>query len=168
MQYRYCPVCGHALTPGSRQPGHEGDHQQCEDCGTVLYRNSKPCAGALVVRDGRVLLARRAIEPALGAWDIPGGFLEYGEHPEAGAIRELHEETGLDIEIQELIGMYMDRYGEESDWILNIYYSATAGGEPQPASDVDLLHWFALDELPTEMAFHHEYEVLKDWKKRAN
>ena len=56
--------------------------------------NAKPTGSALVVREGRVPLVRRAIEPARGAWDIPGGFLEHDEHPEAGAVRELQEGTG--------------------------------------------------------------------------
>ena len=53
----------------------------CPACGAGHWRNAKPCAGALVVRDGRLLLVRRSMEPWLGWWDIPGGFCEEDEHP---------------------------------------------------------------------------------------
>lgn len=64
---------------------------KCGVCGKWHYHNSKPCAGALVVRDGKVLLAQRGVEPFKGYWDIPGGFLEAGEHPEHGAFAFGHE-----------------------------------------------------------------------------
>lgn len=108
MHYKYCSICGCEL--GEGKPFAP---QQCDNCGNPHYHNSKPCSGALVVREGKVLLARRGVEPYKGCWDVPGGFLESGEHPEQGAIRELREETGLNIRLNGLLGMYMDRYGAD-------------------------------------------------------
>jgi 8-oxo-dGTP diphosphatase len=167
-RYRFCPRCGGPL----RYPeaaASQGD-PVCSACGFVFYRNSKPTAGALVVRDGRVLLARRAIDPSAGKWDIPGGFLKHGEHPLDGVIRELREETGLEVEPGNLIGMYVDVYrdGEDDpDFILNVYFEAEAvSGEPVAADDVAELRWFAPDDLPGDWAFTHTCDVIADWKRQ--
>jgi ADP-ribose pyrophosphatase YjhB (NUDIX family) len=136
----------------------------CTACGHVHYRNAKPCAGALVARDGRLLLVKRAIQPFLGYWDIPGGFLEEDEHPETGAIREALEETGLKVRLTDLFGFYVDRYGDEGDYCLNIYFLAeVVGGQERPADDAAELAWFAPNELPEQIAFDHAREVLDDW-----
>lgn len=111
------------------------------------------------------MLAKRAIEPFKGYWDIPGGFLEAGEHPEAGTKRELLEETGLEIRLTGLLGIYMDEYGAGNYFTLNIYYLAeVTSGTPSATDDVAELEWFALDNLPTQFAFAHEYQVMTDLK----
>ncbi|MFN0072976.1 MAG: NUDIX hydrolase [Chloroflexota bacterium] len=141
----------------------------CTRCDRPLYENSRPCAGVVVVRDHRVLLAKRGIEPLKGYWDIPGGFLEAGEDPAAGAVRELLEETGLHIELHELLGMFVDRYGagDHALFTLNIYFLADApDGEPQPEDDVAELAWFGRYELPDALAFPHLRLVLQRWLER--
>ncbi|MBV9278596.1 MAG: NUDIX hydrolase [Chloroflexi bacterium] len=167
MTYRFCPMCAHPLA-WRTVPDDSHPRLSCAACGFVFYFNSRPCAGALAVREGKVLLSRRAVEPARGTWDIPGGFLENGEHPRDGAIRELQEETGLTIVPTELLGIYLDRYGDMPESTLNVYYlAAVQDGTPQPASDAAELGWFGPDELPSELAFPHERQVLEDWKRRA-
>ena len=76
--FRYCPMCGSALAEQEIDARRRG---VCPACGYVHWRNAKPCAGALVIRNGKVLLVRRAVEPFKGYWDIPGGFCEADEHP---------------------------------------------------------------------------------------
>jgi len=155
---RFCSHCGGLLKELARS------HQVCTACGRVHYRNAKPCAGALIARDGRLLLVKRAIQPFLGYWDIPGGFLEEDEHPEAGAVREALEETGLEVQVTDLLGFYVDRYGDEGGYCLNIYFLAeVTGGQEHPADDAAELAWFAPDELPDQIAFDHAREVLDDW-----
>jgi ADP-ribose pyrophosphatase YjhB (NUDIX family) len=169
MRYRFCPRCGGALqsridVDGSVTPA-------CSCCGFVFYRNSKLAVGALVKRDGQVLLARRAIEPATGMWDIPGGFLQHGEHPEAGVVRELREESGIEIRPTALIGMYVDVYGDDDeddpDFVLNLYYEAVVvRGDPVAADDVAEFVWLSPQELPeSRWAFRHSPEVIADWRR---
>jgi len=169
--FRYCPYCRTDLVT-EHQEGQ--DRQRCPGCGEMFYRNSKPCAGALVVDgQGRLLLARRAIEPFKGMWDIPGGYLEEGEHPEAGAIREVLEETGLDVRITALVGMYMDTYGAEGVSTLNVFYEAEVVGEiPETLTakdDVSELCWFDVDALPmAEFSFENGKQAIADWLARRH
>jgi NAD+ diphosphatase len=163
--WRWCPRCREELR------GNES-RVECAACGFVAYASSKSTAGALVEDgNGRVLLARRAKEPFKGRWDIPGGFLEAGEHPLDGLRRELREETGLEVEPQEFLGVWMDRYGGEStaEATLNLYWTARVeGGEARAADDVDDLRWFEPEELPApdELAFQNVPLVLAAWRAR--
>ncbi|MBE7554651.1 MAG: NUDIX hydrolase [Anaerolineales bacterium] len=158
MKYSFCPKCGNRL---GVQLIDQHERLTCSDCGFVFYQNSKPCAGVLVVDQNKLLLIRRAIEPFKGYWDIPGGFLEPGEHPEIGAVREILEETGLQVQLGELLGIFMDVYETTGDPTLNIFYTATvAGGEARAGSDAAHLHWFDLDALPHQIAFKSAHKVL--------
>ena len=159
--YRFCPMCGAFLGP----PAEGGIEQDCLACGTAFYHNAKPCAGAFVVRDGQVMLVRRGIGPYKGYWDIPGGFLSPDEHPEAGAAREVREETGLNVRITDLVGIFVDTYGEgASEYTLNIYYRAEIiNGIAEPRSDAVEIGWFNRDRLPEKIAFDHARSALQQW-----
>jgi ADP-ribose pyrophosphatase YjhB (NUDIX family) len=78
----------------------------CDVCHTVHYENPKIVVGCIPEKDGRVLLCRRAIEPRLGFWTIPAGFLETGETVAEGARREALEETGSLVEIGDLFSVF--------------------------------------------------------------
>ena len=136
----------------------------CPACGLVIYDNPAPTASALVVRDGMLLLTRRAREPMAGWWDVPGGFIEPDEHPRDAARRELLEETGLEVELGEMIGVFPDRYGDGVP-TLNLFYAGrVVGGEPRPADDVSEIGWFALDRIELQqVAFANGREAIARW-----
>jgi ADP-ribose pyrophosphatase YjhB (NUDIX family) len=167
--WRLCPRCGAELDLGLA-PGRVS----CPSCGFVAYANPKPAANALVVdEDGRVLLTRRACEPSLGHWDLPGGFVEEGEHPLDTLRRELLEETGLVIELGSFAGLWMDVYGggPDSESTLCLYWAArVVSGDARPADDVSELRWFAVDELPggDELAFPSVAEALAAWREHRS
>ena len=166
---RHCPQCGSRL-PEVAKPARQVTQQVCPACGAVHFRNAKPCAGAIIERDGRVLLGRRNREPYLDWWDIPGGFLEPWEHPADGAVREVREETGLEVRPRELLGMFVDTYGEDedADYTLNVYYLVdVVGGDPQPADDLAELAWFAAGALPDRIAFPNARLALGLWERRV-
>lgn len=156
MQARFCPACGGALE-ARRQHGHE--RQVCARCGRVHYRNSKPCVGAVVLRDGKVLLSRRAREPKRDQWDLLGGFLEAGEPPEEGLAREVAEESGLKVRAARLADVAIGDYAGEPT--LNLLYVVEAEGEPVAADDSAELRWWPLAALPPDLAWPHERRLLE-------
>jgi 8-oxo-dGTP diphosphatase len=138
----------------------------------VAYANPKPTATAICVDDaGRVLLTRRAVEPRIGSWDLPGGFVDEHEHPLDALRRELREEAGLEVEPLEFLGVWMDRYGGDStaSSTLNLFWrTRVLAGEPRPADDVAELRWFAPEELPdpADFAFDCVAQALTAWRLR--
>jgi ADP-ribose pyrophosphatase YjhB (NUDIX family) len=161
--WRICPRCGAELELEPRRA-------TCPSCGSRYFANSAPTVGALCEDDqGRVMLARRAIEPRKGLWDTPGGFLEEGEPPLDGLRRELREETGLEIEPVEFVAALTDIYGDGpgAGAVLSLNWTARViGGAPKPADDVSEIRWFAPDELPRpeEIAFPSVAELVERWR----
>jgi ADP-ribose pyrophosphatase YjhB (NUDIX family) len=163
--WRLCPRCGAELDLTDAPA-----RVSCPVCGLVVYANPKPTVCAFVVDEaGRVLLARRAIEPFRGLWDTPGGFVEEGEHPHNALRRELLEETGLVVEPTRFAGVWMDVYGDDADAqsTLNLYWEVRiVSGEPRPADDVAELAWFPGDGLPPreQLAFTTFADALQSWR----
>jgi ADP-ribose pyrophosphatase YjhB (NUDIX family) len=168
--WSHCPRCGAALRR-SVPPGDDEERLWCPACGLVLYENPAPTAGAVVVDDqGRVMLTRRAIEPFLGMWDLPGGFVRPGEDGEQAARRELLEETGLEIATGRVLAIVPDVYGSAGEPTLNIFYLArVTAGTARPASDVSEIAWFGAGELPgpAQIAFRCVAGVLERWRDEA-
>ncbi len=164
MRYSFCPKCGQPL---NTRLIDDIERLVCSSCEFVFYQNSKPCASVLVLDQNKLLLVKRAVEPFKDYWDIPGGFLEAGEHPKTGAIREAQEETGLLVELVDDFGVFMGAYSGTDDHTLNFCYAAkVTGGEPRAASDVSQLQWFDLPALPDKIAFGWSQEALELLKQR--
>jgi 8-oxo-dGTP diphosphatase len=158
--WRTCPRCETALetAPGS---------VSCPSCGLTVYAAPAPAVCALVLDgEGRVLLGRRAGEPRAGLWDILGGFVEEEEQPFETLVREVAEETGLEVEPGRFVGAVSDRYGEDGNTTLNLAWTARiVAGTPRPADDVSELRWFGPDELPPreQLAFENTAHLLRLW-----
>ena len=137
-------------------------------CGESTYLSPKPAScGVVVDAQGRALIGRRAGDPHAGLWDVLGGFLEPGESPEAGLLRELREEIGVDCTVGRYLGGFADTYGDDGDATLNLAYECRiVAGEPRAADDVSELAWFAPSELPPpeEFAFRSSVEILDAWR----
>ena len=155
----FCPACGKPVEPRLLEEDHR-PRLICPD-GHVTWRNPRIVVGALPVRDGRVYLARRAIEPGLGRWTYPGGFLEVGESAQEGARREAEEETELRIEVGRLIGVY----SRPHVGIVTVVFAAdVVGGRPEPAAETTEVRGFDPDEIPwDELAFTTVESALRDW-----
>ena len=160
LAYKYCPYCKGKLS-------YSGDNYQCLSCKRKVFTRSYPGVSVLLIKGGKVLIAKRAREPKKGRWDSIGGFLNEGEAPPAAAARETKEETGLDIKLGNLLGIYTDSYEYEGIVYetLNLYYLAEIkGGEMKAEDDVSELAWFPINKVP-KMSFKSANEAIKDLQK---
>src|SRR4051812_8655725 len=123
-------------------------------------RRNAPCAGLLITRDDKVLLARRAIDPYRGMWETPGGFQDLGEHPAETAQREALEELGLDVRLTRFLGFYLDP--SEDGFVQVAVYEASTDGNPTAADgEVAEWGWFSPTDFPPphEMAWSHRQRL---------
>lgn len=118
---------------------------------------------AIIEKDDKILLIKRKNEPFKGEWALPGGFVEYGESVEDAIIRESKEETGLDITIKTLLGVYSKPGRDPRGHVVSICYVATATGEEMGGSDADDATFFALEEIKKlKLAFDHR-TIINDY-----
>src|ERR1044071_8470002 len=109
--------------------------------------------GAVILHDGHVVLIRRGVEPLKGQWSLPGGAVELGETLEECVVREMQEETGLDVEVGPVIEVF-DRIMHDAGgrvqyhYVLVDYVCRPAGGTLAAASDVADVAWAEIAALP--------------------
>ena len=118
--------------------------------------------GAVVVSDGSLLMVQRDQEPAKGLWTLPGGRVERGEYIEDALRREVEEETGIDVEVERLLGIF-EVVGDPHFVILDFLATAAPGAEPRAATDVAAARWVPLDEVETMELTPRLVETLRAW-----
>ena len=157
---RFCMQCGGALVERT-PPGDTMTRLVCEDCRFVHYLNPRPVAGTIPAReDGSLLLVRRAIEPRLGFWVFPGGFMDVGETAEEAAARETREEANLEVDELSLLGVYTRTHAG----VVVIVYEARALGEGSAGSETSEIGWFGPESIPwEELAFDTTHWALEAW-----
>lgn len=118
--------------------------------------------GAVVVHDGALLMVQRGHEPARGAWTLPGGRVEKGEYLEDALRREVLEETGIEIDVERLLGI-LEVVSEPHYVILD--FLATTESQTEPRADTDALaaRWVPLDEVQTLELTPRLVETLRAW-----
>jgi ADP-ribose pyrophosphatase YjhB (NUDIX family) len=160
---RYCPHCAHPL---EEQEVFDRVRPTCRACGFVHFQGPKVGVSLLVEDGGRLLLVRRAVEPGMGRWCLPSGFVEADEPPAEAAARECEEETGLRVSGLRLVEVV--RYTEDFRGPgINIVYRATrASGALQAGDDADAARFFAPNALPpmAEIAFAGHRRSIRAWK----
>ncbi len=121
----------------------------------------------LLVRNGKVLLTKRAIKPYQGQWDIPGGFIDVHEDPIAGLQREMHEELGIRVLRPKFLCVFVGLYpSAPPQSTLNLYYLVERfTGTLTPHDDVAAFGWHSLTKLPKKLAFANNRQALRDCKK---
>jgi 8-oxo-dGTP diphosphatase len=154
---QHCAACG-SLTEERDVEGRV--RPVCTACGQIAYLDPKLAVAVLIARDGRLLLGKRGPgtrEP--GKWSFPAGFVERGEPVERAAAREAREETGLDVVVGDLVGLYSS---EGETVVLAVYEASSAVGEPRAGDDLVQVGWFAFSDLP-ELAFPRDQRILEEW-----
>lgn len=156
--YRYCPRCAHELQV-TLLFGRPRAH--CTACGFIQFQNPKVAVAVLLTDGERVALVQRAVVPQIGFWSLPAGFMDFDEQPAAAALRELHEETGVQGEITGLLGIFPMPQG---GGIVITYAAVLVGdGNITPGDDVSDARWCTPDTLPSNLAFESTRTVLAQW-----
>ena len=129
---------------------------------TSMYKNPSLTVDAIILVDGKLLLIQRGEDSFKGQYALPGGFVEYGESVEEAVEREVKEETGLDAEVRELVGVYSapDR-DPRGHTVSVVFYLTYIGGQPKAGDDAALVKFFEPDKLP-ELAFDHS-RIIEDF-----
>lgn len=159
---RFCQECGAEMEP---RPVEGRDVPHCPRCGFIAWRNPLVATMVVVVTPGGLVLGRRAIEPGLGLWCLPGGFVNEDEEPLRAAVRECEEEIGAKVEIDSLQDVYHITRGDGRGMIGIAYTGRLPEGEA-PSAGPEMLEvgLFAADNLP-ELAFASHRRAIADWRK---
>lgn len=162
-EYRFCLRCGGALETRTFKEDRP-ERLVCGACGFIFYLGPKLVSGAIFELDGKIVLIQRDIEPGYGKWTFPGGFVECGERAETAAEREALEESGLEIEVGDIIGLYTY---EGKVPAIAVFAGEVTGGEPTPLDETMDVKSFPRDGLPwSEMAFPSTEQALKDYLRK--
>jgi ADP-ribose pyrophosphatase YjhB (NUDIX family) len=162
-EYKFCPRCGGRLELRVLKGG-EPERLVCRECSFVFYQGPKLVAAAIFELDGGILLTQRAISPGYGKWTFPGGFVERGERAEATAEREALEESGVEIEVTDIVGLYTYEHQIPA---IAVFAARATGGEPRPLDETMDVKSFLRDDLPwSDMAFPSTEQALKDYLRK--
>jgi ADP-ribose pyrophosphatase YjhB (NUDIX family) len=158
---RNCSRCGGRLTYG-HVPSEDRDRHRCSDCGHVTYVNPRLVTTALpITAEGNLVLIRRAIPPGVGTWAQPGGFLEADETVIEGAVREIHEETRLEIVPTGIVGIYPQPHASV---VVVVYVADVVGGEMQVTPETLDVQAFAIDDIPwAGIGFNTSLWAVRDY-----
>lgn len=152
----FCQRCGAPLA--SRVVDHR-PRPACDQCGFVLFEDPKVAVAAILIVPGGIVLCQRAIEPGIGKWSFPAGFVDRGEELSAALRREILEETGLSAEVNRLIGVY----SSAGNPVVLVVYEARGDGELRGSAEALAVRSFDPAMLP-ELAFEHDARILSDWR----
>jgi len=155
---KFCSQCGASLSYRI-PPGDDRARFICGECGTVHYENPKVVVGCIPVWEDRILLCRRAIEPGLGKWTLPAGYLENGETAEQGAVRETYEEAGARVEIVQPYALFSLTF---ADHIYFMFHARMLSPHLSPGKESLSAELFSEAEIPwSEIAFGVIRETLE-------
>lgn len=162
IEYRFCPRCGGGLERRIIK-ANEPRRLVCQTCAFIFYQDPKVVAGTVFTLEGGIVLLRRGVEPALGKWVFPGGYVDRGESVRDAAIRETKEESQLDVRLNSLLNVYSY---PRSPNVIVVYAAEVIGGVLEAADESVEARIFPPDQVPwPELAFDSTKEALNDYIK---
>ena len=161
----YCSQCG-ARVELRIPDGDNLPRYVCRACATIHYQNPRVIVGCIPEYDGRILLCRRAIEPRLGYWTFPAGFMENGESLEAGAARECWEEAMARVDIGSLVAVVTVVHAEQ---VHMMFRARLVRPEFAPGSESLEVALYAPEDIPwQDIAFRSiDYALRRYLEDRA-
>ena len=125
-----------------------------------MFYDPKVAAVCVIARDGKVLMIRRGTDLGYGLWSLPGGYVDRGEVVESAAAREAWEETGLEVAVDGLLGLFSL---PDDPVIVAAFTAKETGGTLAPGPEALETEFFCPDELP-ELAFSRDTQILDKWR----
>jgi ADP-ribose pyrophosphatase YjhB (NUDIX family) len=161
-RFKYCPFCGTELAlevkGGKQRPA-------CTNCGFVQFRNPVPGVVVLIDKEDHVLLGKRRGGFGEGKWGLPQGFIEFDEDFLTAGVREVREETGLDVEIQSVINVVSNLLSPELHTLAIVLLAGVVSGELYAGDDLESLEWIPLSGPLPEMAFEADEHIIERYRK---
>jgi 8-oxo-dGTP diphosphatase len=161
-QFKYCPFCGTQLSlkekGGKQRPA-------CPNCGFVQFRNPAPGVVVVIEKEGHVLLGKRVGGFGEGKWGLPQGYIEFDESFLTAAIREVKEETGLDVEIRSILNVVSNLLSPRLHTLAIILLAGVKAGEPCAGDDLETLEWVPLSGPLPEMAFEADERIIERYRQ---
>jgi ADP-ribose pyrophosphatase YjhB (NUDIX family) len=160
--FEYCPFCGARLSTkdkgGKQRPA-------CPNCGFVQFLNPVPGVVIVIEKDGHVLLGKRAGGFGKGKWGLPQGYIEFDEDFLTAAIREVKEETGLNVEIRSILNVVSNLLSPGLQTLGITLLAGVKTGELCACDDLETLKWFPLSGPLPEMAFEADEFIIRRIQK---
>ena len=152
----YCQICGLKL---KKHKLKKESQLYCTNCKTFSYLDPKVATVILIENNKTLLLVKRDIEPHIGCWSFPSGYVDRGEKIEEAAIREVKEETHIDIKITNLQGVYSGK----GPVVLIVYKAIPLDPSiGMPKEEVQEINWFPIKKLPA-LPFPYDDEIISDY-----
>ena len=158
---KYCPACA---TPLKIKDVFGTQRPACSSCGHVVYHDPKVAATCIVEREGRILMIRRALQPGIGLWSMPGGYVDRGEVVEEAAAREVLEETGLIVDVGQLVGLFSEK---GRPVIVAAFAAKETGGALRAGTEAQEVGFFPQEDLPP-LAFPRDVQILERWREQRD
>jgi 8-oxo-dGTP diphosphatase len=162
-RFKYCPFCGTQLVlkeKGGRQ------RAACPNCSFVQFQNPVPGVVVLIEKEEQVLLGKRAGGFGKGKWGLPQGYIEFDEDFLSAAIREVKEETGLDVEIRSIINVVSNLLSPGLHTLAIVLLAGVVDGELCAGDDLETLEWVPLSGPLPEMAFEADEWIIERYRMK--
>lgn len=164
--FLFCPKCGGRLA----QREHAGRTRPvCPGCGFIVYQNPAPGVAVIVLdQQHRILLARRKGGRYADHWCIPCGWVEWDEDLRDAAVREMSEETGLEVALGDVAAVHSNFHDPQAHSVGIWFYGHITGGQLAAGDDVSEVGFFDLDDLPEPLAFPTDRLVLEQLRAKRS
>lgn len=162
MKQHFCLMCGSQMV--SREI-EDRPREQCPKCGWIYYEQLKLGSGVLIEKDGNLLLLQRSYQPWKGSWNLPAGYVEVDETPEQAAVREVREETGLEVEIRQLLNTYFFDDDPRGNGLLVLYRGVVIGGQLNGSGESTAHGYFSAGSLPDDLCGAGHSRAILAWAR---
>ena len=156
--HTYCHRCGEVLeeqhVAGALRP-------KCGACGEVVFLDPKLAVVVIASRNSRILMVKRDIDPMMGRWSFPSGYVDRGEVVEEAAVREVREETNVEVSLDALLGVYSRH---NAPVVLVAYAASIVGGSPEAGDEAQAVKLYSADDLPP-LPFPDDAKIISDWRR---